>query len=100
MLSIQGKNTEVVCNTLLQWTATPVSVDHILSELSTMIRCSSVALHGMAHSFTELHKAMRHMIILVIFCDCGFLFGGHGVVVLASSVFPLIQEDKRFVQPS
>ena len=34
--------------------------DHILSELSTMSRLSWVALHGMAHSFTELDKAVVH----------------------------------------
>ena len=35
----------------------PSPVDHILSELSTMTHPSLVALHGMAHSFTELDKA-------------------------------------------
>ena len=34
----------------------PSPVDHILWELSTMTRLSWVALHGMAHSFIELHK--------------------------------------------
>ena len=33
-------------------------VDHILSELSTMTRPSWGALHGMAHSFIELDKAV------------------------------------------
>ena len=49
----------------------------------------------MAYSFTELHKAVVHAIILV-----SFLFGDHGVVVLASSIFPLTGEDKRLVQAS
>ena len=31
-------------------------VDHILSELSAMIRLSWVALHGLVHSFIELRK--------------------------------------------
>ena len=35
----------------------PSPMDHILSELSTMTHPSLVALHGMAHSFTELDKA-------------------------------------------
>ena len=35
--------------------------------LSTMTRPSWVALHGMAHSFTELDKAVVHMIRLVSF---------------------------------
>ena len=73
----------------------PSSVDHILSELSTVTHSSWVALHGMAYSFTELHKAVVHAIILV-----SFLFGDHGVVVLASSIFPLTGEDKRLVQAS
>ena len=38
----------------------PSPVDHVLSELSTVTRLSWVALHGMAHSFTELHKPLRH----------------------------------------
>ena len=38
----------------------PPPVDHVLSELSTMTRPSSMALHGMAHSFTELCKPLRH----------------------------------------
>ena len=42
-------------------------VDHILSELSTMTHPSWVALHGMAHSFIELDKAVVHVIRLVSF---------------------------------
>ena len=42
-------------------------VDHILSELSTMTRLSWVALHGMAHSFIELDKAVVHVIRLISF---------------------------------
>ena len=44
------------------WSGLPFSppVDPILLELSTMTRPSWVALHGMAHSFTELHKPNRH----------------------------------------
>ena len=34
----------------------PPPVDHVLSELSAMTSPSWVALHGMAHSFTELRK--------------------------------------------
>ena len=45
----------------------PSPVDHILSELSTMTRLSCVALHGMAHSFIELDKAVVHVIRLVSF---------------------------------
>ena len=52
---------------ILKWFAFPSSVDHILSELSIMTRLSWVALHGMAHSFIELNKAVVHVIILVSF---------------------------------
>ena len=45
----------------------PSPVDHILSEVSTMTRPSWVALHVMVHSFTELDKAMVHVIRLVSF---------------------------------
>ena len=44
----------------------PSPVDHIFSELSTMTH-PSWALHGMAHSFTELDKAVVHVIRLVSF---------------------------------
>ena len=58
-------------------------VDHILSELSTM------ALHGMAYSLTELDKALVHVIRLVNFSDCGF-----------HSVCPLMDKDKRLMKAS
>ena len=64
-----------------------------------MICLTWVALQGMAHSFIELHKAAIHVIILV-FCDCGFHSGGHGIEVLVSSVCPLTDEDKRLGQAS
>ena len=45
----------------------PSPVDHIFSELSTMTCLSWLALHGMAHSFIELDKAVVHVIRLVSF---------------------------------
>ena len=45
----------------------PSPVDHVLSDLSTMTHQSPVALHGMAHSFTELDKAVVRVISLVSF---------------------------------
>ena len=42
-------------------------MDHVLSELSTMSRLSWVALHGMAHSFIELDKAVIHVVSLATF---------------------------------
>ena len=64
-------------------------VDHVLSELSTMTHPSWVALHGMAHSFIELDKAVVHVIRLVSFCDCGF-----------HSVCPLMEKDKSLMEAS
>ena len=49
-------------------------VDHVLSEFSTMTCPSWVALHNIAHSFIELHKAVIHVIILVSFLQVWFLF--------------------------
>ena len=43
------------------------SVDHTLSEITTVAHLSQVALHGMAHSFTELDKAVVHVIRLASF---------------------------------
>ena len=64
-------------------------MDHILSELSTAIHPSWVALHGMSHSFIELDKAVIHVISLVSFYDYGF-----------HSVYPLMDQDKRLVEAS
>ena len=52
----------------------PSPMDHILSELSTMTCLSWVALHGMAHSFTELDKAVVHVISLISFLWLWFSF--------------------------
>ena len=52
----------------------PSSVDHVLSELSTMTYLSWVALHGMTHSFIELDKALIHVISLVSFLWLWFSF--------------------------
>ena len=51
------------------WSGLPFlsPVDHVLSELSTKTHPSSVALHGMAHSFIELDKSVVHVIRLVSF---------------------------------
>ena len=71
------------------WSALPFPfpVDHILLELSTMTHLSWVALHGMAHSFIELDKAVDHVIRLVSF------------VWLWFSVC-LMEKDKRLMEAS
>ena len=46
------------------------------------------------------YKAVIDVIIWLAFCDCGFHSGGHGIAVLAASVYPLMDEDKRAVQAS
>ena len=77
----QGKNTEVVCHFLLQWTT-------FGQNCPAWPHPSWVALHDMAHGFIGLEKAVIHVINLV-FCDCGF-----------HSVCPLIHKDKRLVEAS
>ena len=67
----------------------PFLVDHILSELFTMIYPSWVALHAMAHSFTELDKAVVHVICLISFLWLCF-----------HSVCPLMDKDKRLMEAS
>ena len=67
----------------------PSPVDHILSELSTMIRPSWVALHSMAHSFIELDKAVVHVIRLINFLWWWF-----------SVCLPLMETDKRLMKVS
>ena len=52
---------------ILKWFAIPFSMGHVLSELSTRTRLFRVALHGMAHRFIELNKAVIYVISLVSF---------------------------------
>ena len=52
----------------------PSPVDHILSACSTMTRLSWKALHGIAHSFIELDKAVVHVISLIRFLWLWFSF--------------------------
>jgi len=55
----QGKNTEVICYSLLQ--STP------FCQNTTLTCLSRVAIHGMAHSFIELDKAVIQVISLFQF---------------------------------
>ena len=50
----------------------PFLVDHVLSDLYTIAHLSCVALHGMAHTFTELDKAVVHVSDWLVFCEYGF----------------------------
>ena len=53
---------------ILKWFAIPFSSGpNFKSKLSAMTHPSWVALHGMAHSFIELDKAVVHVISLVSF---------------------------------
>ena len=45
---------------ILELFGIPSSCGHVLTELSTMIQPSWVALHGMAHSIIELHEHLCH----------------------------------------
>ena len=71
------------------WSGLPFTspVDHVLSELSTMIRPSWMALHSMAHSFIELDKAVVYVIRLVSFLWLWF-----------SSVCLLMEKDKQLME--
>ena len=74
----------------------PSPVDRDLSELSTMTCLSWVALHSMAHSFTELDKSVVHVIRLVNFLWLWFsvcqasAFQEHIASPSHSSSFPLL----------
>ena len=63
MLAVYG----VLKAGILKWFANPFFSGPHLSELSTTARSSWVALTSVAHSFTELHEAVVHGIILVSF---------------------------------
>ena len=52
----------------------PSPVDHVSSELSTMTRPFWVDLHGIAHCFIELDKAVAPVISLVSFLLLWFSF--------------------------
>ena len=58
------------------WSGLPFlsPVDHILSELSTMTCPFMVTLHGMAHSFIDLDKAVVYVISLISFLWLWFSF--------------------------
>ena len=69
----------------------PSPVDHVFSELSTMTRPSWVALHGMAHSFIELEKAVVHVIRLVSFLWLWFAVW----IIMVIQIYALISNAKE-----
>ena len=78
----QGKNTEVVCHSLLQWTS-------FCQNSPPWPICLGWPYTAWL-SFTELDKAKVHVISLgLVFCDCGF-----------HSVCPLMDKDKRLMEAS
>ena len=85
---------------ILKWFVILFSSRPSFPELSIMSSLSWVALPHMARSFIELHKAGSMWPFGLVFCDCVFHSGGHGIVVFASSICPLMDEDKRLVQTS
>ena len=78
--SSKGKNPEVACHSLLQWTT-------FCRTFFTMTHPSQVVPHSLAHSFTELCKVVVHVIVCLVFRDCGF-----------HSICLLMDEDNRLVQ--
>ena len=78
----------------------PSLLPHDLCHERNVSRRLPAALYSMAHSFIELHKVVIHVIIFLVLCDCCFHSGGHGIAVLASSVYSLMDEVNRLVQAS
>ena len=69
---------------ILKWFAIPFSSGQCFVRALHHDPSVLGALHGMAHSFTELDKAVAHVIRWLVFCDCGF-----------QSVCPLMNKNKR-----
>ena len=71
----------MVCHSLLQWTTFCQNSPPWPVQLGRS--------HSMAHSFTELDKAVVHVIDWLVFCEYGF-----------QSVSPLMEKDKRLMKAS
>ena len=61
---------------------------------------SQTRLRDRTRSFTEFSRLCSMWSLSLLFYDYGFHSGGHGTAALASSVCPLMDEDKRPVQVS
>ena len=76
----------------------PSPVDHVLSEFSTMTCPFWVVPQSVAHYFIKLQRLWSPWWFWLAFCDCGFSSGGCGIVVLVSSLCPLMDENNRLMQ--
>ena len=91
--SSQGKNTGVVCHSLLQWAMFCQNFPPWPVRLGWF--CTAWLIVSL--SYTRLWSMWS---LWLAFCDYSFHSGGCGTVVLASSVCPLMEEGKRLVQTS
>ena len=88
-----GKNTEVICHSLLQWTTFCQNSPPWPVGLGWP--CTAWLIDSL--SYTSLWSMWSFWLA---FCDCGFRFGVCGIVILASSVCPMMDENKRLAQDS
>ena len=81
----QGKNIDVVC---ISFSSEPCFVRTLHYDPSI--------LGGPERHDSQLHWICTRLWSIwsfwLVFCDCGMHSGGHGIVVLTSSVFPLMEE--------
>jgi len=87
----QGKNTEVVCHSFLQWTM------FCQNTSSWPVHLGWPCMAWLIASLTYT-KLWLIQLFGLAFCDCDFCFGGCGIVILPSSGCSLKDEDKRLVQ--
>ena len=100
----RGKNTEVVCHSLLQWTTFGLNSPPRPVRLGwphTAWLVASLSYTGLWSTWSQLVWFVWLVwLVWLVSCDCGFHSGGCGIVVLASSICPLMDEDKKPVQAS
>ena len=84
----QGKNIEVVCHSLLRWTTFGQNSPQWPLRLGWPCTLRLIA----SLSYTRVWSMWSFRLV---FWDCGFHSGDHGIVVFASSVCLLMDENKR-----
>ena len=77
-----------VCFLFCSWGSPFSCGPHFVKTLSTMIHLSLVALRGMAQSYTMLWSICSFWLA---FYDCVFCSGDWGIIVIVSSVCPLMR---------